>query len=139
MQRQDQGTASIQRGLGAADLRHARQEREDIAGVLGERGADRAGEGLRQVARLGDVARGVDDGDREHAPGALDHVRIRRRTEQGCEAPGVDSGGHRQQAEIRSQDALQVAAQRQRQVGVERAFVHLVQQHGGDAVEAGIG
>ena len=34
---------------------------------------------------------------------------------------------------------LQVEAERQRQVGVERALVHLVQQHRGDAVQAGIG
>ena len=51
MQRQDRGAAAVQRRLGAADFRHAGQEGENVARMLGQRGADGAGHGVRQVAR----------------------------------------------------------------------------------------
>ena len=44
---------------GAADLRHAGQEGEDVAVVLRQRGAHGAGHRVGQVARAGNVARGV--------------------------------------------------------------------------------
>ena len=66
---------SCQRRLGAADLRHAGQEGQDVALVLRQCGAHRAGHRVRQVARAGDVARGVADRDREHAAGAFDRPR----------------------------------------------------------------
>ena len=51
----------------------------------------------------------------------------------------IGGGRHRDQPQFRPQHALQVAAQRQRQVGLQRALVHLVEDHGGDAVEPRIG
>ena len=62
MQRQHQRAAAVECGLGAADFRHAGQERQDVAGVLGQRGADGSGDRVREVAWVGDVARGVGDG-----------------------------------------------------------------------------
>ena len=59
VQRQHQRAATLERRLGAADLRHAGQEGEDVAVMLRQRGADGAGHRLGQVARTRDVARGV--------------------------------------------------------------------------------
>ena len=75
MQRQHQGAAIVERRLGTADLRHAGQKCEDVAVVLYQGSTHGAGECIRQVTWLGDVARSVADGDRKHAPGALDHLR----------------------------------------------------------------
>ena len=56
MQRQHQRAAVLQRGLGAAYFRHAREKRQDIAVMCGQRGADSSGDGFGQFARVGDVA-----------------------------------------------------------------------------------
>ncbi len=90
------------------------------------------GHRVRQVARVGDVPR----------------WRARPRT--GNMRPALSITGasisadsrapssgrrHRQQPQLRPQLALQVQAQRQRQVGLQRALVHLVQDHAADAVQ----
>ena len=57
----------------------------------------------------------------------------------GVHQPGqpraVGGRRHRQQPQFRPQHALQVEAQRQRQVGLQRALVHLVEDHRGDAIQ----
>jgi len=134
VQRQHEGAAPGQGSLGPADLAHAGQEGQDVALVGRQGSADGAGQGLRQVAHVGDVAGGVLDLDGEHAAGALDH----RGVEQGGQPGTVQGGRHRQQAQLRAQHPLQVQAQRQGEVGLQGALVHLVQQHGGDAVQGGV-
>ncbi len=106
VQRQDKRAATVQRGLGAADFRHAREESEDVAVMLRQRGSDGAGDGVRQVADMGNVARLVLDGDREHPTGAFDDLRIH----QPGQAGAIGRGRHRQQAQIRPQHALQIEA-----------------------------
>ena len=135
VQRQHQRAAALERRLGAADLRHAGQERQDVAVMRRQRGAHGAGHRLGQFARPGDVAGGVADLDREHVPAALDRLRVQQSGKAG------DLGGrrHRDQPQLRAQHTLQVEAQRQRQVGFHRALVHLVQDHGGDALQPRIG
>jgi hypothetical protein len=59
--------------------------------------------------------------------------------EQRDQPRGVGRGRHRQQAEFRPQGALQVKAKSQRQIGLQRAFVHLVEDNRRDAIQAGIG
>ena len=73
--------------------------------------------------------------DREHAAGAFDHLRVH----QPRQPRAVGGGRHRQQPQLRPQHALQVEAQRQRQIGFQRALVHLVQDDRGDAVQRRIG
>ena len=135
VQRQHRRAASRKFGLRAAYLTHAGQERQDAAVMLRQGGADGAGGGARQVAQILDVARGVPRLDREHAPGALDHDGIHQRRQPGA----VGRGAHCHQPQLRPQLALQVQAQRQRQVRAQRPLVHLVQHHAGDAVQPGIG
>jgi hypothetical protein len=70
--------------------------------------------------------------DRKRAPGALDH---RRAAEELADARAVDGRRHHQELELLTQALLQVARQRQPEVGIERALVELVEQHRGNAVE----
>ena len=68
-------------------------------------------------------------------PGALDHRRVQHRGQPAR----IRGGRHRQQPQFGAQRALQIQAERQRQIGVQRAFVNFVEQHGGHAVQARIG
>ena len=101
----------------------------------GQGGTDGASEGVGQVARVHDVAGCVLHRDGEHAAGAFDHGRVQK----GGQAGAVERGGHGDEAERRAQEALQVKAEGQREVGVERALVHLVEDDAGDTVERGVG
>jgi hypothetical protein len=74
VQREDERAATIEGRLDATDLSHARQEGEDVAGVLGQRGAHGAGDRIGKVAYVSHVADGVGDCDREHPAGAFDHI-----------------------------------------------------------------
>ncbi len=103
--------------------------------MLGQRGTHRAGQRLRQLARAGDVAPRVADRDRIHPPGALDHRRVHQRGQPRA----VGGGRHRQQPQFRPQRALQVEAEGQREIGVQRALMHLVEHHRGDPVQPRIG
>ena len=135
MQRQHQGAAFAQCRLGAADLAHAGEEGEDVARVGGEGGAEGAGHGLRQIARVHDVAGGMLDRHGEHAARALDQGGVQQRGEDG----GIERRGHGEETELGAEQALQVEAEGEGEVGFEAALVHLVQQDGGDALERGIG
>ena len=70
--------------------------------------------------------------DRKAAALALDHRRV---AEQARDARAVERRRHHQQLQILAQALLRVARQRQAEVGIERALVEFVEQHGGDAVE----
>ncbi len=119
--------------LGAADLGGARQERQHRTGVGAQRRGDRVrhlpfdrGVGLApEIARL----------DRERAPFAFDHGRV---AEQPCHPRAVKRRRHHQNAQVLPQALLRVARQRQPEIGIQRAFVELVEQHRGHAGEFGI-
>lgn len=135
MQRQDQGAAAFQQGLGAADFRHARQEGQDVAVVVHQSCSHRAGHCVRQFAWTGDIARGVVHRNREHAARAFDHLGIH----QSGEAGAVRGGRHGNQPQLRTQYALQVEAERQSQVAFQRPLVHFVEDDGGDAFQCRVG
>ena len=73
--------------------------------------------------------------DRKGAALACDHRRL---AEQFCDPRAVERRRHHEDAQILAQAGLRVARQRQPQIGIERAFVKFVEQHGGDAVQFGI-
>jgi hypothetical protein len=135
VQRQHQRTASLQCRLGATDLAHAGQEGEHIALMRGQRLPDGARDGLGQVARAGQVARGMAYRDRMRPAGALDHRRIQKRGEPG----GIGGGRHGEQPQLRPQRALQVEAEGEREIGIQRALVDLVQDHGAHPLQPGVG
>jgi hypothetical protein len=63
---------------------------------------------------------------------ALDH---RRSAHQRGEAGAVQCGGHRQQLEVWPQRRLCVQRQREPKIAVEASLMHLVEQHGGHALQ----
>ena len=73
--------------------------------------------------------------DRKAAALALDHRRIAK---QRRHPRAIERRRHHQQLQILAQALLRVARQRQAEIGIERALVEFVEQHGGDAVERGI-
>ena len=135
MQRQHQRATAGQRLLGAADLAHARQEGENIALMRGQGVTNGAGHGVRQVAQLGDVAGGVNGGDGEHPPGTLDGLGLQQR----AEPRPICRGGHREQAQLGAILALQIEAESQGQIGIDGAFMDLIEDHAGRVLQAGIG
>ena len=70
--------------------------------------------------------------DREGAALALDHRRV---AEQSRDAGAVERRRHDEDAQIVAQARLRIERQREAEIGVERALVELVEQHGADAVE----
>ncbi len=135
MERQHKRATGIQFPLSATDFRHSGKEGKDIAVVALQRDADRSGDGVRQVAWGGDVARNVLDGNWILAAGAFDHVRVHQTGEAGA----VGTSGHREEPEFRSQHALQVEAQGQTKVRFQGPLVDFVKDHDGDAVQPRIG
>ena len=67
---------------------------------------------------------------------AFDHRRV---AHQRRETGAVERRRHGEQAEVGPQRALRVERQRQAEIAVEAALVDLVEQHGGDAGQLGIG
>ena len=137
VQRQDKRAAALQRGLGAADFRHAGEEGEDVAvmlrpvrrGWLGRR--RRAGRGMGDVARW--RARSV---DRENAAGAFDDVRVASAPDRRAPSAVADIASRRRSGRsMRCRSRHKASAE----VGFERAFMDFVQDHGRDAVQPGIG
>ena len=130
----DAGRKLAKRGGGALDLGDPGNEREQRAGVLGQRAADRGGH-LRLDLR-GRVAADVVEGEGEAAAFALDQRRVSQQT---GEAPAFESGGHGEEAQVGTKCACRVERQRDREVAVETALMDLVEQHRRDASEFGIG
>ena len=73
--------------------------------------------------------------DRKGAALARDHRRV---AEQRRHAGAVERRRHHQEFQIVTQALLHIARQRQSEIGVERALMEFVEQHGGDALERGI-
>jgi hypothetical protein len=135
MQRQHERTAARKRRLGSADLGHARKKTQNVAVMLRQRCANGAGHRVRQVTRSRDVAPGVVDRNRVHAPGAFEDVGIHHTGE----TRPIGGGRHRKQSQVRSQYALKLEAEGERQVRLDRALVHFVKDHHGDTIEPRIG
>ena len=124
------GHALLEQRLGAADFAGAGQEHQQRA-LIGAQGA------LHGVGHLGFDARAriaaeIARLDRKGAAFALDH---RRAAEQRRHAGAVERRRHHQDFQFLAQALLHVARQRQSEIGIERALVKFVEQHGGDAVE----
>ena len=129
----DIGHRILQLGAGALDLRDARQEGEDVAMFLVQRGQN-----LAHDAVLGSLARGgrtPADRQRVTAPGALDH---RRAAEQIGEAGAVDRRAHHADREVRPQHGTGFERQRQPEIAVQPPLVRLVEQQRRDAGQLGI-
>ena len=121
--------ALVEKILRAADFGRARQERQHRAGI----GAQRVRNGIRHLPlqRHVRLAAEIARLDREGAALALDDRRIAK---QPRHPRAVERRRHHQQAQILAQARLRVARQRQPHIGIERALMKLVEQHGGDAV-----
>jgi len=88
VQRQNEGAAPFQGGLRAADFRHAGEEGQNIAVMLGQSGAHRSGHRIRQLARYGDVGFRVLDGDGEHPAETFDDLGVHQAGEAGAVGGG---------------------------------------------------
>ena len=119
--------------LRPADFGGARQERQHRAGIGAQRGRDRIRH-LPLQRRIG-LAAEIARLDRKGAAFAGNHRRI---AQQLADARAIERRRHHQNAQILAQTRLRIARQREAQIGVERTFVKLVEQHGGDAGQFGI-
>ena len=134
MQRQHQGIKPFQRCFCAADFAHARQEGQDVARRFRQCGANGARHRLRQIARIGDIARGMANSHRIHAPGAFHEGRVHG----GAKTRTIQGRGHGQQPQVGPQHRLRIQAQRQRQVGFQRTLMDFIQDDGGNTIQTGI-
>ena len=127
------GDALAQLGLGAADLGRARQERQHRSGL----GADRLHDGVDHLPldRRARIASEITGLDRKGAAAAFDHRRV---AEQPGDGGAVEGRRHHQEAQVLAQPGLHVAGERQTEIGIERAFVELVEQQCRHALEARI-
>ena len=127
---------AVQRGLGTADLAFARQEGQQAAfGAFLERLKDQGG-GLDLQPGAGGQGAGQPAGfDREGAAFGGDQGRV---AHQGGHRGGVKRGGHDQNDQVFTQGSAQFQGEREAKIGVQRAFVKLVEDQHVDAVEAGV-
>ena len=116
--------AAFEQGFGAADFGGAGQEGEQRAGIGAHRAHDGVGELRLDRPRVAADIAGL---DRKRAAFAGNHRRV---AEQFGDARAVDGRRHDQDAQILAQALLHVAGQRQAEIGVERALVELVEDHG---------
>ena len=130
----DVGRQGSKRIGGALDLGHAGKEGEDRGVGLGQRAAAGGGD-LRLDPRRG-VAAEVDEGQRVRAAFGADQRRV---AEQRAEPLAVESGAHREEAEVGAQRFGGIEGEGEREVAVEAAFVDLVEQDRRDARQFGIG
>ena len=114
--------------LRAANFGGARQKRQHRAGIGAQRGGDRVRHlPLDRRIRL---AAEITRLDRKGAAFAGDHRRV---AEQFADPRTVERRRHHQDAQILAQAGLRIAGERQAQIGIERALVKFIEQHGGDA------
>ena len=124
----------LYRALAPADLAHARQEHEDVAGIVEGGGLGHGlGDGLLQprVGQEGCVAGG--DGE-----GPARGVQDRRVAQEGGYARGIEGCRHDHQGQVRPQGLLQFPQVAHGQVRVQAALVELVENHGPDALQIGV-
>ena len=119
---------------GALDLSDTGQEGEQVALLFGQRPLDRAGHVILDPP-LG-TATEMDMLQHMAAPRALDH---RASVHQGGKARAIERGGHGEQPQIGPERGLRFQRQRQTEIAVEAALMHLVEQHGGNAGQLRIG
>ena len=129
------GQSALQQRLCPADFTFAREEGEDAALGLGMGLHDQVGHGGVEAGlfRQGRVAP-----DGLHRVGAAFGGHHRRAHELGHRG-GVERGGHHQQDQVVAQRARDLEAEREAQIGVEGAFVELVEKHRADAAKFRIG
>jgi hypothetical protein len=119
--------------LDAADLGHARQKRQHGPGLGCHRGHD--GIGDLRLNRQAGIAPHIAGLNRERLAltgdeGRVGHQRAQPRRLQGRR--------HRHHPEVLAQARLHVERQRQAEIGIKRALMKLIEQNGGDMLEAGI-
>ena len=85
-----------------------------------------------------DRVQGTRDADHRGAPSIVGAVGVVISAEQGGRPLGLDGGRHRHQGQVLTQVGPNVDEQRQGQVGVEVALVHLVEHDGPDARQLGV-
>jgi hypothetical protein len=125
---------SGQCGLHAPDLALARQEDEDAALGLLHRIEDIARDGglARAVLRQGTVAPARRDREGAACRG---HDR---RVHQARHGRRVERGGHGEKDHVLAERRPDLEREREPEVGVERAFVELVEDHGAHARKPGV-
>ncbi len=126
------GQAVLQGGFDAADLALAGQEDQHAALGLSASACRAPDRPPRASSRAPGPAGGRSQRrlDREGPALGGDHRRI---AHQGGDRRGVERGRHHQQDQIVAQRRAHLQAQRQPQIGIERAFVELVEDHRADA------
>ena len=123
-----------QRLCRAVDLAGAGQEGEQVAALLTQRLPDDAGDvGLD---RLADLTSDIAQLQRPASPFAFND---RRAVHQRGKARAVERRGHRDQPQVGPERPLHLQREREAEIAVDAAFVHLVEQHGGDARQFGVG
>ncbi len=133
MQHHDVGVEVAEQGLHPVDLGDARKEHEDVAVVLLQCRVD--GSGDARLDALPAVRWSVHDVDGMR-PGPRGDDR--RGTEERGQAFRRDGGRGRQQPQVVPQARTSVEQERQQQIGVEMAFVALVEHHHRRVAQLGI-
>ena len=118
---------------GAANLLHARQKDEDVAGGLAQRLHRGRLDRMLQLPLFGTAE--VLDGHREEPAFGEDDRRV---AEKGRHGAGVERRRHHDDAEVGARLPLQLASERERQVGREVPLVELVEDEGVDALQEGV-
>ena len=126
--------------LHAPDLARARQEHQQIAAGLIERLSHRARDKtlrrFRTARQERCAATVVEDLDVKHPAGHVNHRRIAQ--ERG-DARAIECRRHHQHAKVGVERAAGIEAQCEPQVGLQAAFVKLVEDHAANAGEFRIG
>ncbi|MNE15137.1 hypothetical protein D3C80_1080380 [compost metagenome] len=115
---------------GAVDFALPRQEGQHRPRLFPQRQHHRPRHGI--LESLGDVTAQVTGLDREHPTLGLDY---RRPVQQPGHPDDVERRRHDQHAQVLAQHRLTLARQRQAQVGVQAAFMELVEQDRADALQ----
>ncbi len=115
------------------DLRHARQEQQQRPRLFGQQPLYRRRYAILQPLMAGQ--RLIQTLNREAAPLGHHHRRFRQQLRQ---ASVVQGGRHDQQFQIVTQPLLHIEQQRQRQIGLQAAFVELIEDHQRHALQFGV-
>ena len=121
---------SFQPAQGLPDFRAAGEKHQQVAGMAVEGGDDGANHAIE--IQSGGIARQIMSGDGIGATFADDEGRI---PQQPGDRRSVQRRRHHQQPQILAQAALAVQSQRQRQIGMQSAFVEFVEDHQAHTVQ----
>jgi hypothetical protein len=116
-----------EKSLGAANLGGARQKCQHRTGI----GPQRRGNRIRHLALQRRVRFSAEVAclDRKGAAFACNHWRL---AEQSGNSRAIQRRRHHNKPKILAQAGLRIARQRKAEIGIERAFVKLVEQDCGD-------